>query len=140
VGASHKYQYLMFGVFALKWFFSAMFLMSLNFLFYTEDFTCRNGENGDADCYDWVCNNGGEEFWRAHLDRTPQSLSYVFGLYICDREWVTSLIQSLTYWGSFVGFIIFPFIADNFGRKKAEGVSWLIAVIGSIILSASFNI
>lgn len=43
VGASHKYQYLMFGVFALKWFFAAMFLMSLNFLFYTEDFVCLNG-------------------------------------------------------------------------------------------------
>lgn len=117
-----------------------MFLMSLNFLFYTEDFVCQNGENGSTDCNDWVCDNGAEDFWRSHLKSTPESLSYVFGWYICDKEWVTSLIQSLTYWGSFVGFVVFPFIADNFGRKRAEGISWVIAVVGAIILACAWNI
>lgn len=43
VGASNVYQYRMFALMATKWFISAMFLMSLNFLFYTEDFVCQDG-------------------------------------------------------------------------------------------------
>lgn len=55
VGGANTYQYRMFAVMATKWLISAMFLMSLNFLFYTEDFVCQNGENGQQNCQDWVC-------------------------------------------------------------------------------------
>jgi MFS family permease len=35
---------------------------------------------------------------------------------------------------------VFPFVADNFGRKKSESISWCIAAAGAILLACSFNI
>lgn len=44
------------------------------------------------------------------------------------------------YWGSFAGYIGFPFVADNFGRKRAEEIAWIMACVGAVILACSFNI
>lgn len=120
VGSCGRYQYRMFAVFLCKWVVAAMFLMSPNFLFLTTDFTCLDGENGKQTCEEWVCSHSDPEFWRKHLPDVPRSLSYDFELLVCSREWVASLVLSLMYWGSFAGYVGFPFVADNFGRKRAE--------------------
>lgn len=42
--------------------------------------------------------------------------------------------------GSLVGFFLFSFVADNYGRKIGLGTAWLMATLGSMLLGASFNI
>jgi hypothetical protein len=50
VGGAGKYQLMMSLSFGLKWFICAAFLFSLNFLFYTNDFVCAEGESGGMTC------------------------------------------------------------------------------------------
>jgi MFS family permease len=59
---------------------------------------------------------------------------------VCGNEWLSSLLQSFSYIGSFIGFIVMPFFADNFGRRQAERVSWVINIVGLIILGSSVNL
>jgi MFS family permease len=46
----------------------------------------------------------------------------------------------MLYIGSFMGYVTLPYFADNFGRKKADLVSWSVAIAGIVILSCSFSI
>ena len=46
----------------------------------------------------------------------------------------------MVYIGSFVGFFVFPHIADNNGRKLAINASWAVATSGVVIAAASQNI
>jgi MFS family permease len=46
----------------------------------------------------------------------------------------------MLYLGSFTGYIILSYFADNFGRKQMHLVSWLIAIAGIITLTCSFSI
>ena len=75
-----------------------------------------------------------------HLPSIPDTLSYTFDIYICNKAWIVSTVQSFTYWGSLVGYILFSYVADNYGRKKAEIFAWGTACLGGIVLSASMNI
>lgn len=43
------------------------------------------------------------------------------------------------YLGSFLGFFIFPYIADRYGRKIALVISWIITSIGTILMACSIN-
>lgn len=138
VGHANKFQYQIYAVFALKWLIAGLFLMSLNFLFLTEEFTCTEEEAPKDFCKEWVCQHR-EEFWKLHLKNPPRSLAYEFEWYVCGREWVVSLTQSMMYLGSFTGYVTLPFIADNFGRKRSEMISWLIAVFGIVTLSTSMS-
>ena len=140
VGGSHRFQLLMFLSFGFKWFTAATFLMSLNFLFMTQDFTCLNGENGNTPCDQYVCNNHDDLFWRSRMKEIPNTLSYQFGFFVCNREWVVSTVQSFTYWGSLVGYISVSHLADNYGRRKAEIIAWGVAAVGATVLSCSLNI
>jgi OCT family organic cation transporter-like MFS transporter 4/5 len=36
--------------------------------------------------------------------------------------------------GSLVGFFLFSFVADNYGRKIGLGSAWVMATIGSLML------
>jgi MFS transporter, OCT family, solute carrier family 22 (organic cation transporter), member 4/5 len=53
---------------------------------------------------------------------------------ICEEKSTASLLQSLVYMGSLVGFFIFSFVADNYGRKLGLGLAWFMATIGSAML------
>jgi OCT family organic cation transporter-like MFS transporter 4/5 len=46
----------------------------------------------------------------------------------------------MVYAGSFVGFFIFPHIADNYGRKIAIFGAWISATIGVLLAAISFDV
>lgn len=59
---------------------------------------------------------------------------------LCSNTWLSSLLQSLSYIGSFVGYLVMSHIADNFGRKNTERISWIINIVGISILIGSINL
>lgn len=73
------------------------------------------------------------------MKEVPNSLSYEFGWYVCGKQWVVPLVQSMLYLGIFVGYVTIPYFADNFGRRRAEQVSWATASVGIVMVSASFG-
>jgi len=49
----------------------------------------------------------------------PRSIALDYGvLMVCSKEWISSLLQSVSYFGSLVGYLIMSHIGDNYGRKK----------------------
>lgn len=71
----------------------------------------------------------------------PKSISLDYGvIMLCSNLWISSLLQSLSYMGSFVGYLVMSHIADNFGRKRTERAAWIINIIGLVILITSFNL
>ena len=45
----------------------------------------------------------------------------------------------MPYIGSLLGFFLFSWIADNYGRKIALGLSWLFASLGALLLALSWD-
>ena len=71
----------------------------------------------------------------------PKSISLDYGvIMVCSKLWISSLLQSFSYLGSLIGYIVMPLVADNKGRKIAELISWIIAVLGCGILLISMNL
>ncbi len=50
------------------------------------------------------------------------------------------LIKSSPYFGSFLSFIVFSYISDNFGRRTTMMLSLGLATIGSLLIVLGFNI
>lgn len=40
----------------------------------------------------------------------------------------------MLYFGSLVGFFIFPFLADNWGRKITTRISWIFFIVGLLVI------
>lgn len=59
---------------------------------------------------------------------------------VCSQKWVASLLQSMSYIGSLIGYLIMSHIADNYGRKKGEIIAWVICIIGLIITLVSYDL
>lgn len=53
---------------------------------------------------------------------------------------MVSVVQSMIYLGTLVGYVCVPFFADNFGRLRTERVVWGIAAIGAFMLAFAWNI
>ena len=53
---------------------------------------------------------------------------------ICSREEISNVLQSVVYVGSLIGFFIFSFVADNYGRKIGLGISWFMAFLGALMI------
>ncbi len=71
----------------------------------------------------------------------PKSIALDYGVVmVCSKEWVSSLLQSIGYFGSLVGYIVMPLVADNKGRKNAEIIAWAITVAGCGVLLVSMNL
>ena len=59
---------------------------------------------------------------------------------LCSKKWLSSLLQSCSYLGAFVGYLLMSHIADNYGRKRTELISWTINIFGIVILVTSVNL
>ena len=69
-----------------------------------------------------------------------ESAATEYRLFMCDDEFQLDLIRSSPYFGSFLGYIIFSYISDNFGRKKTMTLSLGLAMLGSIIVAIGYNL
>jgi OCT family organic cation transporter-like MFS transporter 4/5 len=58
---------------------------------------------------------------------------------VCEKDGVADTLKAMPYAGSLVGFFIFSFLADNYGRKMAIGLAWFCASIGALVLGVSLN-
>ena len=58
---------------------------------------------------------------------------------ICDLDYEATVLQSMIYIGSLIGFFIIPYFADNMGRKITVQISWLICVIGALLIASAPN-
>lgn len=54
---------------------------------------------------------------------------------ICDNSYTITILQSLLFAGSLLGFFIIPYIADNWGRKLGIRISWAIATLGVLTVA-----
>jgi MFS family permease len=50
------------------------------------------------------------------------------------------IVKGSPYFGSFLGYIIFSYISDNFGRRKTMLMSLGLGTLGSIIVALGYNI
>ena len=50
------------------------------------------------------------------------------------------MAKSSAYLGSFLGFIIFSYISDNYGRRRSLLIALTTEVIGTITVAASQNL
>jgi MFS family permease len=133
----------MFASFVTKWIIAAMLLFSLNFFYYVPEFTCTSKEmQGYDTCDDYVCSIESEQFWFDHIKSPiPKSISLDYGtIMVCSKEWIGSILQSIAYLGSLIGYIIMPLVADNKGRKTAEFIAWSLTIVGCGVLLLSTNI
>lgn len=58
-------------------------------------------------------------------------------MYVCKFTYIVTVLESLVYIGSLIGFFLFPYIADNWGRKKAMHISWACCTLGVILLATA---
>ena len=58
---------------------------------------------------------------------------------ICDMTYLRTVLISIFYFGSLVGFFLLPTVADNFGRKIAIIISWGIYAGGVLIIGVAFH-
>lgn len=98
--------------------------------------------DGYATCEEFVCSVENDQIWLDHMQKPlPKSISLDYGIImVCSKEWVASVLQSIGYFGSLIGYIIMPLVADNKGRKTAEFISWFITVTGCGFLLISVNL
>lgn len=57
---------------------------------------------------------------------------------VCSNEYIRSILQSIIALGSFIGFFVFPYYADNKGRKITMMVAWGFFTVG-VALAALAN-
>jgi MFS family permease len=54
---------------------------------------------------------------------------------MCNNSYLVTVLESLVFVGSLIGFFVIPYIADNWGRKKGILISWTLCTVGILILS-----
>ncbi|KAL4472577.1 hypothetical protein ABPG74_018526 [Tetrahymena malaccensis] len=135
VGAENWYQIRAFLYFSMQWFFAAWILLGSQFILFPAQFDrdfC--GDLSDEDCQDKVCK---QEDPLSYMTNRDTSMIGTFNL-VCDNTRI-SIIQSVPYLGSLIGFFLFSWIADNKGRRIALGISWLLASLGALLLALSWD-
>lgn len=50
------------------------------------------------------------------------------------------MIKSCPYFGSLLGFIIFSYFSDNFGRRTTMIITLSVASLGCFLISTGFNL
>ena len=59
---------------------------------------------------------------------------------MCEDEYQLDIIKGSPYFGSFLGYIIFSYVSDNFGRRKTMIMSLGLGTLGTIIVALGSNI
>ena len=57
---------------------------------------------------------------------------------LCDST--STVLQSMVFIGSLIGFFIIPFIADNLGRRIAMIISWITCTLGVFLLTIANSV
>lgn len=81
--------------------------------------------------------------WRKYINHTSDdidSISTDFGPYNCDDAIYVDIASSSVYVGALVGYILFSFYSDNFGRRITLMLAWGIATIGNLVILFSQNL
>ncbi len=75
--------------------------------------------------------------WRRYLPADyPKSIPYEFEpIFMCEYSYIVTVLKSLVYIGSLIGFFVIPYIADNWGRRKGMLISWATCSLGIILLA-----
>jgi OCT family organic cation transporter-like MFS transporter 4/5 len=142
VGASNTYQIRTFIFFALQWMVAAFILLSPPFLFMNPTANCPEQPGlSSSECMKQVCSLPESE-QANHLSFTNIAGYTPFSKYnklYCAREYLNTLLSSMSYLGSFMGFMVFPMIADNVGRRIGLILAWGTCTIGCILMASSVN-
>lgn len=56
---------------------------------------------------------------------------------MCSYEYIVTVLESLVSIGSLIGFFLFPYLADNWGRKKTMHISWACCTLGVLLLATA---
>jgi hypothetical protein len=90
-----------------------MILFSLNFFYITPEFECKDGEVPiGKKCEEYVCSLNENQWYEHLIQPIPKSIALDYGiLMLCSNKWLSSLLQSLFYLGSFIGYLLMPFLA-----------------------------
>jgi OCT family organic cation transporter-like MFS transporter 4/5 len=59
---------------------------------------------------------------------------------MCQYDYIVTILESLVYIGSLIGFFLFPYLADNWGRKKAMHISWACCTLGVVLLATASEV
>jgi MFS family permease len=49
------------------------------------------------------------------------------------------MLKSMPYLGSFLGFLIFPALTDNYGRRFSHTIALVIGAIGCILMACAYG-
>lgn len=134
VNGEGRYQWITFMIFNLHWFLVGWFLLGLNFYFEEEPFDCTGVDVTEEMCNKYVCSLPSEE-WRHYLNTIPRNIAYEWEPFMVCESYVKSILQSLISIGSFFGFFVFPYYADNYGRKITLSIAWGFFTAGVLILT-----
>ena len=141
VGGQGLYQWYAFMVFNAHWFVLGWFLLGIGFYFEAKPFDCKavGVDYDEAACQEFVCTLS-EGDWKHFLPNPPNTMAYEWPEYwmVCSNEYIKSILQSLIALGSCIGFFIFPYYADNKGRKITMVVAWGFFTVG-VVFTALAN-
>jgi OCT family organic cation transporter-like MFS transporter 4/5 len=138
VGSAHTYQLLSFLLFWFEWMIAGFILLGQNFYFLRGELACP-GIPGPEECRVYVCGLPSEQ-WLSFLKEDVNSIVYDLSPpLMCDREWHISAMQSMVYFGSLIGFFIFPTVADNYGRKISLIWAWGACFVGCLLFVFNGN-
>lgn len=77
--------------------------------------------------------------WKNYINEVD-SISTSFEHYLCDDTIYINLATSSVYVGALVGYILFSFYSDNYGRRITLIIAWGLATIGSLVVLFSQNL
>lgn len=75
-----------------------------------------------------------------HTKDDIDSISTSFDHYLCDDAIYINLASSSVYVGALVGYIVFSFYSDNFGRRLTMLIAWGLATAGSLLVLFSVGL
>ena len=126
----------------LIWFYTGIILLNTSFLFYNKDFQCKELGLVVGSCEETVCELTKVERTKFinKEDNYFNSIAIELGEFHCEDEVYINVAKCSVYVGSLIGFLVFSYLSDNYGRKFSLLISLGVCVLGNILVSSSFDI